>query len=377
MGRRKIEETTEAVKAEEVAVEEVTETEEYENGKLEDVEELEELVEDAVASVLSRFFEKRRYTMMSKEERDEAYKTKKVSGKKGTVKTEAQRIQEEAKELLFSAQSVPKVPLRGVVYGYEFSEVLGIPLVLVSRPGKPHFVIKIPVSQFMVYDERNYIGEEGKRALDRELRSRIGSEIDFVVFDLQEKERFAIASRLSAMEIIAKKNYTPVHGNKKPLIRNGSTAEAKVICVKNNLVKVEVSGLEAVIRSEELSWRALESLTQEFEVGDTFHVIVNDIEEFEYEALNQKYKLFKANVSKRLADPNPAEQFFHQFAEGQRIGGVIKVHNENGVFIDLAGKMDILCPHPATGMPIRGARCIVEITNIDENKLRLYGRIVG
>ena len=372
MGRKKAEELEEVTKniVEESQAEEMFD--EVEDMDFEDIE-------DAIKSLanLAKVFEKRRYNMMSKKEKEKAYKEEKVAGKKGSVKTEKELIQEEAKELLLSAQSVPKIPLKGEVYGYEYSESLGIPLLLVTRPGKPNFVIKIPVSQFMVYDERNYMGEEGRRALDRELKSRIGSEIDFVVFDLQEKERFAIASRLSAMEIIARKNYTPVHGNKKPLIVNGSRAEAKVIAVKNNLIKVDVSGIEAVIRSEELSWRALESLTQEFAVGDTFHVIVNDIEEFEYEALNQTYKLYKANVSKRLADANPAEKFFHQFSVGQKIGGVIKVHNEIGVFIDLAGKIDILCPHPATGMPIRGAKCIVEITGVDEDKFRLYGRIVG
>lgn len=362
----------------EVAEEDIEDVED--DDEEEDIEDEEEDIEDedmtAALQLLSKVFKKRRYNMMSKEEQRSAYKNQKVSGRKGNYKTEKDLIKEEAQELMAAAQSVPPLMLKGIVYGYEFSDSLGIPLILVTREDKPHFVIKIPVSQFFVYDERTYIGDEGKRALERELKSRIGSEIEFVVFDLQEKECVAIASRLSALERRSHINYKTRPGKKTPFIQNGGRASAKVVCVKNNLVKVEISGIETIIRSEELSWRALESLTQEFEVGDEFEVIVDNIEEFEYEALNRKYKLYSASASKRLAEPNPAEQYFNQFSVGQRIGGKVKTHNEVGVFVDLAGKVDILCPHPASGMVVRGQKCIVEITSMDEKKFRLYGRIV-
>lgn len=326
---------------------------------------------------LTKTFEKRRFNMLSKDEQAKVYHNEHIAGGKDGRKTEVDLMKEEAEELRLAAQSVPPTILKGTIYGYETSDTLGVPMVLVTREDRPNFVIKIPVSQLFMYDEKQYDGEEGRRALAYELNSRMNSEIEFVVYDVLEAEKLAIASRLKAMELRAKSFYKARKGKKKAEIEEGSRTFAKVVSVKNNRVKVEMSGIETTLRSEDLSWRALEDLRNEFKVGQEFEVIVHDIEEVDYESLNKTYKLFTAKASRREALPNPAELFYSQFKIGQRIGGVIKAQNEHGVFVDLAGKMDVLCPPPAVGIPVRGDKCIIEITKMDDKTKRLFGRFVS
>ena len=335
---------------------------------------------DAVAEFLGdlvRTYEKRRFEMLSKEEQAKVYHNEHIAGGKGKRKTEKDLMKEEAEELRLAAQSVPPTILTGTIYGYETSETLGVPLVLVTRENKPNFVIKIPVSQLFMYDPKTYEGEAGKRALAYELNSRVNSEIEFVVYNVIEADRLALASRLKAMELRSKNYYKPRKNKKKAEIEEGSRTFAKVVSVKNNRVKVEINGIETEMPSEELSWRALEDLRNEFQVGQEFEVIVHDIEEVEYETLGQTYKLYTATASRREALPNPAELFYSQFKIGQRIGGIIKAQNEHGVFVDLAGKMDVLCPPPAVGKPVRGDKCIIEITKMEDKTKRLFGRFVS
>lgn len=338
------------------------------------------LQNDAMAQVFGEFarvFEKRRFEMLSKDEKAAVYHNEHIAGGKGNRKTEKDLMKEEAEELRLAAQAVPPTILKGTIYGYETSETLSIPMVLVTREDRPNFVIKIPVSQLFIYDPKNYEGPTGKRALEYELNSRVNSEIEFVVYNVLEAEKLAIASRLKAMELRSKSFYRPRKGKKKAEIEEGSRAWAKVVAVKNNRIKVEVNGVETTMASEDLSWRALDDLRNEFKVGQEFEVIMHDIQEVEHVAFGQTYKLFTAKASRREALPNPAEVFYGQFKIGQRIGGIIKAQNEHGVFVDLAGKMDVLCPPPAVGIPVRGDRCIIEITKMDDKTKRLFGRFVS
>ena len=275
-----------------------------------------------------------------------------------------------------AAQAIPPKLLEGKVYGYEITEH-GIPLVHVMRPGKPNFMIKIPVSQFFMFNEKDYENTpEGLRRLEYELKSRINSVIEFVVYDVDEENMIAYGSRLKAMEIRSRIYYRPKREKEKAEIVEGTRALATVVSVKTNRLKVEVLGAEAELRSEDLSYKALHELTQEFKVGEKFEVIVHDIEPVLYSCMDKEYKLYKINASRREALTNPADKFFNQFALGQKVGGIVKTQTPAGIFVDLAGKMDVLCPPPAVGRLLRGDSCIVEITLKDEAKKRLYGRIV-
>ena len=352
-----------------------------------DVPELDEDEMEEFIAVMTKMYQKRRYNMMSKSESKAAYKNDRIVGKRGTdYKTEKDKVKDEAKLLMEAAQSVPPRILTGEVYGSEFTEH-GIPLMLVKLTEKDtgYFIIKIPVSQFFMYDPKTYAGDEGERALLREIDSRIGSTVEFVVYNILEKEGYAYGSRLKAMELRSAKYYKPkksagsngeVTKEKAPEIVAGTRALARVTSVKNNRVKVEIKGAEAELKSEDLSWRALEELTEEFEVGQEFEVIVKDVTPVKYDSMGNTYNLFVVKASKKEADPNPADMYFDKFFVKQRIKGVVKSQTETGVFVDLSGMMDCLCPAPAVGRAIRGEKCLIEITEKDEKKKHLYGRFL-
>lgn len=379
--------TTKKVAKEEAVVEEAAKVEEndeetgddYKEVDPEDIDFDEEILEEEIRrqeALNDRMFEKRRYHMLDQDMKKKAYKTEHVVGADEDYVSESMKTQQEALELMNAAQAIPPKLLKGRVTGYETTEH-DFTLVHVSLLEGSNFIIKIPVEQFFVYEKQNYQGDlEGKRRLQKELNSRINSEIEFVVYDVDEIKMIAYASRVKAMEIRSRIFYKDTKRTKKPLIQNGTKAMARVVSVKNNRVVVEVCGVETTMASEELSWKALDVLTEEFKVGDKFPVVVDNIESFIYDTNKQSYKLFKITASKRLAERNPAEKYYHQFSVGQFVGGIVKTHTPVGVFVELDGKMDCVCPPSVADRFVRGDNCIVEITRMDDEKKRIFGRFV-
>ena len=343
-----------------------------------DDEEEDEAKEKELKAALERLYEKRRYRMLSKKDAKKEYKEdgkRAVGAKAAGIKSRKQQIADEAQELMAAAQSVPPTILSGEIYGFGYEDE--IPMVYVQREGK-EFKFKIPIQMLMPIKLENYTGEEGKRKLDRELRSRVGSKIDFIVYNVDEsnKNHMAYASRIKAMEIRSRQYFVPVKGRKKARYEVGGKAVARVVAVKNNSIKVEMMGAECTMKSEDLSWKAMYELTNEFTVGDEFEVKILSVEEKKYTALGQTYTLYAVKASKRELEPNPATLYFDKFMEGSTYSGVIKAHTEAGVFVELAGMMDCLCPPPAVGRPIRGKKCLIQITEKDEKKKFIYGRFV-
>lgn len=323
-----------------------------------------------------KIFEKRRIHMMTKKERLEQKKQgEKVAYVNGVkAQTEEESYREEAKILRAAAKSNPVTRLTGIVVGHRETEH-GILLIEVMY-GKGEIPIYIPVNQFFAYKEETYAGEN-RKFLINDLKSRLGSEVSFCVYDVKEKEKYAIGSRLRALESESRYNYLKEKADGQPEIVKGMIAPAKVISVRKDRVRVNVAGADCVIKSPELSWTALDDLRNEFKNGDTFNVKIMEIQEFDFTADNQTYHLIKVEVSKRLAEKNPAEKYFDSFKEGETCLGEVKADANAGLFVRVKNKMDCLCGYPANGHPIRGQNVIVTITSKDEKNKRLYGIING
>lgn len=81
-----------------------------------------------------------------------------------------------------------------------------------------------------------------------------------------------------------------------------------------------------------------------------------------------------ASVKEVLEDPRKEHYgFFH--INGDYLGTVVQV-SESGVFVNLAGKMDCLCPLPdRENVPSRGSTVLVHVTMKKDEGYQVYGQV--
>lgn len=337
-----------------------------------------------------KIFDKRRVHMATKEERQQIYDEEEVFADFGSVaETEKTKRREEYNMFRDAARSVPKTILKGVIGSV--AELDGGTIVAyidqVRRLGRNeegntaegYFQTIIPVSQMIAYDPKQYVGEEGKNELRRKLQRRIGTEIHLCIYDVREKEGIAIGSRLTAEALRVNKWY--IKKDEKdgmPRLIEGMLAQSTVIEVHNSYLNIEVAGAEGTIQHTELSYNHLSTLYDEYRVGDKINVKIKKITFFDYESDNQKYRLARVETSAKEAQASPADKFFHQFHVGEVCAGVIKSEaSETGVFVNLRGKMDCLCPIPASKRATVNSTCGVRITKMDDEQKRIFGEIIS
>lgn len=329
-------------------------------------------------------FEKRRVYAADSETRKELYAEPESivpTLNPGIVVTESTQKREEYNYLVRAARSLPypKI-LTGRITGVDKTENMNTWVAHVSVDAEEmkngYYQIIIPASH-LIPGINEKLSEAESEELGRIMIARIGSTIDFVVYQVDEKEQIAVASRLRAMEILTYLNYVrPQRGDDIPNIFVGKIVQARITEVREFGLSIEVSGAECFIVPKELSYTTLESVTNEFQVGQVVNAKVLSIEDYEVVVNDKKFKLKKIEASVKQAGRNPQEVFLHQFKEHGTYEGKIKRITEKGIFVVLNDKVDCLCFVPRMGTPERGKRCVVIVDKIDTEQNRLSGRIL-
>ncbi len=336
---------------------------------------------------LNHIFEKRRTKMMSRKERQKAYRTKNVvRNSKTEALTEKQVLKKEINELVASTGTIPKKILYGHIDGITSAgEGKAIVRMVTARvEGTTGQVeIRIPAKELFVTDdwEEQYEGPNGDINMLAELEGRIGSTIPFVVMYVDEAHKIAYASRLEAMAIMGQKNYINKRGETdKPRVRPGKLAEARVVGTRVDRIRVDVLGVETTLTSRDLAWEYLGALTDEFSVGEKFFVKIQEVETFKHKSLDGKrsYTLVKIKASKKEAEEDPRDKWFDSFNIGDIVEAVVKTEpgDSNRIFVSLKGKMTAQCFIPLAGIPVYGQKCIVKITDKREKEKHIYGAIL-
>jgi len=219
------------------------------------------------------------------------------------------------------------------------------------------------------------------------LESRIGAEVDYVVTNLLgneaelDSEEEVVASRKDAMSRNRIRYWFGMTTNNQPLVNIGDRARARVIAVTRRGIRIELFGVETFIPSSELSWSMIQDAATEYAVGTYVTVVIKDISRDE---ANDYAVSYEASV--KAAKPDPRSAGLRLFTDGGIFHGTINyvsVADFNtprarpGVFVSLAEGVQCLCPYPMGSVPPqRGAHCRVQITNHDNEKKYLFGRII-
>lgn len=293
-----------------------------------------------------------------------------------TVETELTRKREERIELAASAHKRVRKILEGTVGGYR---MIGNTLVAeIDFMTGTHSVV-IPSYLLFNYNMEEYSTPEKMQIIERNVRSRIGSRVKFVVRTIDEKTNTAYADRLMALSMEGIQNYTSKNIEEEARVHPGVVVKADIVQVARTFIVVNALGAEFRIPLEELSWLHNSSARDLFTVGDTVNVKIKETSVVEVTKNDNKYKLIRAKGSVRETTKNVREANFAKYNIGDVRKAEVTYVYEKGIFVQLNNKqMDALVAAPRFGtMPKVGDIKVVRITGRDEENLFLYGQFVN
>lgn len=163
------------------------------------------------------------------------------------------------------------------------------------------FRIIIPMDEMMINLSGD--GRENADTLNRQTRianNMLGSDIDFIIRDLDEQSRSVVASRKDAMLKKRQTFYLSEHEGEEPMLYPGRVVEARVIAVAPKVVRLEVFGVEVSVRARDMAWEWMVDAGEKFQVGELALVTVNKIhmKSIEEMEISVDAKSATANVNK-------------------------------------------------------------------------------
>ena len=177
--------------------------------------------------------------------------------------------------------------LSGMLSGIERTEA-GKTIAIVDYKG---FRIVIPLKEMVLDFPADMYGADYNEMILRHqkiLNKMLGAEVDLMVKGIDAKSRTVVASRKDAMLKKQQIYYFGKDGDGQYRIYDGRVVEARVIAVAEQVVRVEVFGVETSILARDLSWDWIGDAHDRYAVGDKTLVRVLEIDRTEPEHIRIK-----------------------------------------------------------------------------------------
>lgn len=288
---------------------------------------------------------------------------------------------ESAKQALIelSASMKSKKPLTAIIDGTDFIGKVPCAIIFYNI-----FKIIIPYSEMNISEPEEIKGTQKNQETYRKmlLDMRIGSEIDFIVKGIDEKQGIVMASRKDAM-VLMKRTYYTIKNKSTGMyaINEGARVEARVTHITSWGIGVEIFGLECFIKVNELSYRRIPSVLEEFYSGDKIVVRITKLVREMVIGNDGKKKIrLQATASVKQAKNDQRLHYFNEYNIGSKYRGIVTQVTEDGIFVRLGGvngQMDCMCAFPKRGKtPPKGSIALVHVSDKQEENLFIYGSIV-
>lgn len=245
------------------------------------------------------------------------------------------------------------------------------------------YKIKIPAPLFFFDYQNRYTEEQAFEDLKYVMDTRVGSIIEFVVYNINMDEDDVLASRINAMQILSYDYYL----GKKARIKPGTIAKGRIVFASRNGVMVDVLGADVFISRQELAWKYISNVLdeKEFRVGKAIAVRVSSVETDSAEIFGRNYPFVKIKASAKDARKNPNQLYYDKFEVGQKYIGYIAYHLATGQYIVNLGEDGkgvnneqpvCICKAPSVqmgGVPYVGQKCSVAIIDKNEKTYQFVG----
>lgn len=210
------------------------------------------------------------------------------------------------------------------------------------------------------------------------INERIGSEIDFIPLEPNEKELIAGGDRLTAMHLQRQAWFLRKrHG--RYLLHEGDKVEARVCYTTRATMHIEVFGIELTLRREDVTYQHISSIRDMYQAGDTLPVVIKRLVRTEEVKNGQTSYNIQLEVSAKEAEYDPRPLYLKHMNAGDMHQGVIVVTTSRGFYVKIMGmEMDVFCPRPRdfSALPSNGDEVLLSIAGKDMDKREAYGRIV-
>lgn len=213
----------------------------------------------------------------------------------------------------------------------------------------------------------------------RVIRSMIGSEIDFIVFQINTSSNpiLVAASRTMAMEVRRSKELVKY--------KAGDKIKVRVTAIGKDDIIVDAYGLETKIPKSEVNWGYIADLDEQVRIGEKVQALIkeihvesseeNDIFNRELGKKNNDGKVNNSRIvlSIRETLPDPFKIGINEYKVGGEYLSTVTGIKDFGVFVQLRQGINALCPHTSwVGYtPVLGEKVLVLINKIDAKERKI------
>lgn len=199
-----------------------------------------------------------------------------------------------------------------------------------------------------------------KKVDKKVLRSMIGSELRFVIYQIDKLTNKAVASRKKAMEQIRRiqlKKYS-----------KGDKIFARIISVFPKFIDIECLGVDIRLKAEDLEYGYISNLGRLYQIGDKLKVVIKDID----------YEKNTLKVSHKETKDDPYKIARINYVEGGEYLGIITGYSDNGVFVKLEQGIDTMAtlPNWMEMPPSPGDKVVVRVKRIQSEKRKIYSSLL-
>lgn len=192
------------------------------------------------------------------------------------------------------------------------------------------------------------------------LRSMIGAELRFVIYQVDKLTNKAVASRKKAMEQIRRiqlKKYS-----------KGDKIFARIISVFPKFIDIECLGVDIRLKAEDLEYGYISNLGKLYQIGDKLKVVIKDID----------YEKNTLKVSHKETKDDPYKIARINYVEGGEYLGIITGYSDNGVFVKLEQGIDTMAtlPNWMEMPPSPGDKVVVRVKRIQSEKRKIYSSLL-
>ena len=222
--------------------------------------------------------------------------------------------------------------------------------------------VLIPLREMLAPKDLD-LTRKDKVSLRAQVGRMLGAEIEFVLRGVDDENRTLIGSRKDAMMKRASRFYL----GEDPLIVEGQIAEARVVAVGHQWARLEIFGVETLIRFMALDWQWMLELSDKYHVGDRVLVQVTDIKGDTPETLT-------IVTDRRSFTPNPdVENLDRCKPQSVYIGTVVNVRKKSILLRLEAGVNAVAVGCTTDAIPGRGAVVCFVPTSKDEERCLVRG----